>query len=163
MKTAIIYHSHSGITRNVAEQLNKELSGELIEVAPEKPYSSLMVYPKGCYRAAKGLSDSVKPARIDLSGFDLVVIASPVWAGKQTPVINGALDALTHGEAKRSFAIMTCGKLESGEKAMESFTSAIKGVGLSVVGSSVLDKNMVSDSGSIEKVVAAVRSGLESA
>lgn len=161
MKTAIIYHSHSGITRKVAEELHKEISGELIEVTPEKPYSSLMVYPKGCYRAAKGLSDSIKPARIDLSGFDQVVIASPVWAGKQTPVINGALDALTHGEGKRSYAIMTCGKRESGEEAMKSFTSAMSGAGLSVVGSSVLDKNMVSDSGSIAQVIAAVQSGME--
>ena len=159
MKTAIIYHSHSGITRNVVEQLNKEISGEMIEVTPEKPYSSLMVVPKGCYRAGRGLSDDVQPGRIDLSEYDLVVIASPVWAGKPTPVINGAIDGLNHFEGKKTFALMTCGRADSGEKALGVFTQRLTDKGLNLVGSVVLDRNEVKSQDSISRIITDIRSG----
>jgi len=36
----------------------------------------------------------VEPAYVDISGFDLVVFGSPVWAFKPTTVIHAAIDGL---------------------------------------------------------------------
>ena len=38
--------------------------------------------------------DPIEPAAIDVSGSDLIVIGTPVWAFKATPAINGAIAAL---------------------------------------------------------------------
>ena len=54
MKTSIIYHSYSGITRGIAEKIQKACGGDLIEVKPKQNYSSLTAYTLGCYRAMKG-------------------------------------------------------------------------------------------------------------
>jgi hypothetical protein len=36
----------------------------------------------------------IEPESIDISGFDLVVFGSPVWAFKPTPVIHAAIEGL---------------------------------------------------------------------
>ena len=38
MKSCIIYYSHSGHTRHLAEQIAKETHGDLLELIPEIPY-----------------------------------------------------------------------------------------------------------------------------
>ncbi len=67
MKTSIIYHSYSGITRGVAEQIQKACGGDLIEVKLKKNYSSLTAYSLGCYRARKEECDPIEPETIDVS------------------------------------------------------------------------------------------------
>ncbi len=59
MKTSIIYHSYSGITRGIAEQVQKACGGDLIEVKPKENYSTLTAYSLGCYRAMKEECDAI--------------------------------------------------------------------------------------------------------
>ncbi len=152
MKSVVIYHSHSGVTRGVAGHLSKILGSDMIEVTPEKEYSGLMAVPKGCYRAMKGLSDPIRPQTIDVSEYNILIIASPVWAGKPTPVINGAIDALTGCQDKKVYAIMTCRSAESGTQAMAHFVDRLKKKGLAIAGTSVLDRETSAD----ESVIAGI-------
>ncbi len=94
MKTSIIYHSYSGITRGIAEMIQEACGGDLIEVKLKKNYSSLTAYTLGCYRATKEQCDPIEPETIDVSTADLIIIGTPVWAFKATPAINGAVAAL---------------------------------------------------------------------
>lgn len=157
MKAIIIYHSYSGKTKQVAETIKNSLSGESVEVVPKQAYSSLMVYPKGCYRAMKGEIDDVTPEKIDVSGYDMVVMASPVWAGKPTPVINGAIKGLTGCSGKKSFLFLTCGVEKSGQEAVPLFKSRLEDMGLMVSGEAVLDKNHVHDQVVIEDLISRIR------
>ena len=158
MKSLIIYHSHSGITRGVVEKIRERLGGDIIEVTPEKEYSSLMVVPKGCFRAMKGLSDKVRPDRIDVSGYDLVIIASPVWAGKPTSVINGAIDGLTGCQGKKVHGILTCRSAKSGNEALVPFIARMKEQGLVVSGTAVLDSNDYVDGAVIDGIIGKITS-----
>jgi flavodoxin len=47
MPTCIIFHSYSGITRGIAEKIEKACGGSLIEVVPRKAYNKLTVYLAG--------------------------------------------------------------------------------------------------------------------
>ena len=96
MKTSIIYHSYSGITRGIAEKIQEACGGDLIEVKLKKNYSSITAYSLGCYRAMKEECDPVEPETIDVSTSDLVVIGTPVWAFKATPC-NQCSDCRTQG------------------------------------------------------------------
>lgn len=109
MKTVIIYHSFSGVTRTIAEHLREAGGGDLLEVRPLQPYSKLTAYTLGGFRARGGKADMVEPAPIDVSAYDMIVIGTPVWAGRPTPVINGAVAALTGAEGKRAVIYATCG------------------------------------------------------
>ena len=158
MKIGIIYHSHSGITRGVVEQIQNAVSGVLIEVRPQNQYSSLTVVAKGCYRALRGLSDQIMPSEIDVSGYDLVVLASPVWAGRPTPVMNGAIDALTGNQGKQVFAIVTCKDAKSGDQAIASLTARIEEKVMNIVGTRVLDTKRVSNDEWVTGLINDIRS-----
>src|SRR5271157_3554973 len=109
MKTCIIYHSYSGITRGVAEKIQKTCGGDLIEVTLKQNYSTLTAYTLGCYRAMKEECDPIEPETIDVSASDLIVIGTPVWAFKATPAINAAIAALKGCEGKKAVIFATCG------------------------------------------------------
>ena len=47
MKTSIIYYSFSGITRGIAEKIQKGCGGDLVEVKSKEHYSKLTAYTKG--------------------------------------------------------------------------------------------------------------------
>ena len=51
----------------------------------------------------------IEPASVDISGFDLVVFGSPVWAFKPTPVIHAAIDGLKGCMGKPAVAFSTHG------------------------------------------------------
>lgn len=157
MKTGIIYHSHSGITRNIAEKIHNSLAGSIIEVHPVQRYSSLSVIPKGCFRALKGASDTVTPSQIDVSEFDCIILGSPVWAGRQTPVMNGAVDALIHHQGKKVFIIITCNDQKSGQTAVASLSSRCIEKGLQVSGSIILDKKQAVGEGADSLVLSQLR------
>lgn len=163
MKTIIVYHSHSGKTKKVAEEVKKGLSGDIVEVTPKQAYSSLMVYPKGCYRAMKGEIDDIHPEKIDVSGYDMVVVASPVWAGKPTPVVNGAIKAFSGCPGKKAFIFLTCGSEKSGQEAVTPFKTRLEEKGLILSGEMVLDKNQVNDPEAIKHLISSIRSAGESA
>jgi flavodoxin len=110
MKTSIVYASYTGTTRGIAEQIQAALGGDLIEVRSKEYSSRLSAYTIGCFRAVQKRADRIEPAEIDVSSSDIVVIGTPVWAGKPTPAINGAVAALRGCAGKPAVIFATCGK-----------------------------------------------------
>ena len=90
MRTVVIYHSETGHTREVAEYIARQTGADLMQVHSRFPYNHLSRMIVGVRRALSGTEDPVDPALIDVSGYDCIVIGSPVWSGHPTPVINGA-------------------------------------------------------------------------
>jgi flavodoxin len=143
MKTSIIYHSYSGITRGVAEQIQKACGGDLIEVKLKKNYSSLTAYSMGCYRAIKEESDPIEPEIIDVSASDLMVLGTPVWAFKATPAINAAIAALKGCDGKKAVLFATCGS--SAKETLPILKKALEAKGVSVIGQCVINKKEIGE------------------
>jgi flavodoxin len=155
VKTCIIYHSYSGITRGVAGQISAACGGNLIEVKPRKNYNKLTVYPVGGIRAMRGERDPIDPETIDVSGCDLIVIGSPVWSFKTTPAINAALAALTGCAGKRAVIFATCGS-QAGET-LAIMRKALEERGARVVGESVLTRTDVNDGAKVRELSGLVK------
>jgi len=136
MKCALIYYSFSGVTKKVVEDMNKVISGTLIEVTPDKPYNMLTAYTLGCKRARYEEADPVSPSSIDLAPYDHVIIAGPVWAWKPAPPVNGAIQSLKNGEGKTASVICTAGG-QAGDS-IEVMRKALEKQGLQVTGDLVL-------------------------
>ena len=132
MKCALVYFSLSGVTKKVVEDMNKIISGTLIEVAPDKPYTNLTAYTFGCKRARFEEADPVTPSSIDLAPYDHVIIAGPVWAWKPAPPVNGAIQSLKNGEGKTASVICTSGG-QFGDT-LEVMRKALEKKGLKVTG-----------------------------
>ena len=156
MKTCIIFHSYTGITRGVAEKVKAACDGELIGVEPRQKYSKLTAYAIGCLRARRGDADPIDREVIDAGICDVIVLGTPVWAFKPTPAINGAISALQNCNGKSAVVFATCGG-QAGDTTTV-IGKALEAKGAKVVAEFVFDKNDVNDEKKIAKLVAAVKS-----
>jgi len=160
MKTTIIFHSYSGVTRGIAERIQAACGGDLIEVKPKTPYNKLTAYTTGSMRARREEADPVDPAEIDLASSDLIVIGTPVWFWKTTPVANGAINALRNCGGKRAVVFATCGS-KAGE-AIPIMKRALQEKGVTVVGECVLTQKDIGDAKKVEALIGAVKTVAES-
>jgi flavodoxin len=156
MKTCIIYNSYSGNTRGVAEKVHAACGGELIEVVSKEYSSKITAYTLGCYRAMKGMSDPIEPKTIDVASDDLIVIGTPVWAGRATPAINAAVAALVGCKGKKAVVFATCGK--DGGESLPIIKKALEERGVTVAGEFVFDRAGVKDPERINAMISAIKS-----
>lgn len=157
MRTLIVYHSHSGRTRALAEQVRAASGGDLVEVTPRAPYGLLSVYSRGTSRARHGEVDAIEPAAIDVSAYDRIAIGTPVWGGHPTPVINGAVAALRGAEGKSALVFVTCGY--SPGESFSVLRAALAARGVDVVGEFSFARKELGDAARIGALVQAVRGG----
>jgi flavodoxin len=155
MKTSIIFHSYSGNTRGVAENVRDACDGKLVEVKSTSNYSTLTAYTLGSYRAMKGVCDPIEPATIDVAADDLIVNGTPVWAGRATPAINAAVEALQGCKGKKAVIFATCGGKERDTLPM--LKKALLEKGVTVAGEFVFNKPDLKDPERINAMVSVIK------
>jgi flavodoxin len=154
MKTSIIYYSYSGITRGIAEKIQKSCGGDLVEVKLKENYSAITAYTLGCYRAMKEECDPIEPGTIDVSASDLIVIGTPVWAFKATPAINAAIAALKGCDGKKAVIFATCGS--SAKDTLPILKKALEAKGVNVVGQHILTRKEIGENQTIRVLIDSV-------
>ncbi len=87
MKTLVIYYSYSGKTRVCAEAIARELRADLQEIKDKKPYRGIWAYIIGSGDAFTGRKIELLSPNYDLTAYDRIVLATPVWAFHTTPAI----------------------------------------------------------------------------
>jgi len=86
LKTIVVYYSLTGNTKFVAEKIAQQLDADLCKVTDKNFKKGRMLYIKGGAAAMREkLSDIHVEKTID--DYELVVVGSPVWAGKISPAI----------------------------------------------------------------------------
>jgi hypothetical protein len=156
MRIKTIFYSYSGVTRGIAQKIQEACGGELVEVRAVKPYSSITAYSLGCYRARKGECDDIEPSSIDVSGADLIVIGTPVWALRAVPPINAAVKALEGCEGKTAVLFATCGGLA--KDTLPLLTKALAAKDVRVAVEFVFDRFDVQDEDIVDALIALVKS-----
>jgi flavodoxin len=155
MAIGIIFHSFTGITRAVAEQVHTACGGEMIEVKPREPYCKLTAYTLGGYRAVKEACDPIEPGIIDVTPYDLIVIGTPVWAFKATPAVNGAIAALQGCEGKQAVIFATCGG--AAKNTLPILRKKLEGKGMAVRAEMVFTSKDIDTGDRINDLIKAVR------
>ena len=155
MRVAIVYHSLSGNTRRVAELLAGRLAGtaeaDLIEVRDQRQYSTLTAYTSGAPRAMRGEVAEIDPAEIDVAGYDVVVLGTPVWALAPTPAANGAVAALRNAEGKEAVVFATSGGGPS--TAAEKLAAALEARGVRVRGTAQFERKDLGNEAAMNELV----------
>lgn len=89
MKSLIVYYSHSGTTRRLAELIAKETGGDLLELVPEtaypQDYNSVVAQAKR--ELQSGHRPALKTALPDLSAYDMVFVGTPNWWSSPAPPV----------------------------------------------------------------------------
>lgn len=87
MKTAVVFYSLEGNVRYVAEKVAKELGADLIELIPVKAYpdKGMKKFIWGGSAVTFKKTPELEPYEFNAGDYELVIIATPVWAGGFTP------------------------------------------------------------------------------
>jgi len=92
-RVLIVYFSHSGATRGIAERLQKKLGAAIFRVESAKAYPE--EYQAVLAQARQEIGDGFKPELKGdlpaLDGIDLVLVGGPVWAGTLAPPLSSFL------------------------------------------------------------------------
>ncbi|MHC1629514.1 MAG: flavodoxin family protein [Methanoculleaceae archaeon] len=155
MNPIIIYHSHTGTTRRVAEQVHAACGGRLVEVRPEKRHSAPVAYLSGLVAAFRHRQVPVVPGRIDVSDADILVIGTPVWGRRPTPPVVTAAGALEGSGGKNAVIFATC-KGAPGD-ALEILGGILASRGVKVREGFVFTARDLQDPACIDDLIAEVR------
>lgn len=89
MKSLIVYFSHSGTTRRLAELIAQETGGDLLELVPEiaypRDYSTVVAQAKR--ELQSGYRPALKTASPNLSAYDMVFVGTPNWWSSPAPPV----------------------------------------------------------------------------
>ena len=89
MKTLVVYYSHDGSTKLMAEVIAKELHADIEEIHPEKPInaSGISIVHWGLHSWLCPPQSKIKPLSKNLADYDRIIIGTPVWAYTFAPPI----------------------------------------------------------------------------
>jgi len=89
-KTAVVYYSFEGHTEELAKKIADELKADIFKLEPVKDIKThgFFKYIIGGFRAIRDNSPQLKNINPDTEKYDLIVLGSPVWAGKCAPAVN---------------------------------------------------------------------------
>lgn len=81
-KPIVVYYSRTGKTRTVANTLKEQLSGEIEEIQSTKDREGFLGLLTCVLDSIFDRDDTIEPFSKDLSAYNPVIIASPIWIGK---------------------------------------------------------------------------------
>lgn len=81
MRPLIVYYSYGGNTRRAAKLIGADIGGDLAEIRTVQPYCGdyAAVVEQGQREVNSGSMPEIEPLSADLSGYDTVLLGSPVW------------------------------------------------------------------------------------
>jgi len=160
MRICILYHSETGNTRHVAQHIASACSAErLIEILDRTTYTRLTGYASRCSKAYSESLTPISPGTIDVAPFDLIIMGSPIWAFKPTPVIHAAVNVLRGYTGKPVIGFFTHGGMPG--SAEKIFTRWCEQRWLKVAGTVSIHKKEIEDekkTGEILKLIKSVGS-----
>ena len=125
MKKVFIYYSLTG-NGDLVSEIYKKKGYEIVKIINKRKYPKKMfpLIMKGGYRALFNKRDKLVDFNNDISDYDEVVIGSPIWFDRTTPVLNTILSKLNLKDKKVSFVFYS-GSGE-GTKAKEKINNLYK-------------------------------------
>lgn len=110
MKSLILYFSHSGNTRKIAQTIQKFTDAEIAEIKPLSPYPTDY---DACVKQAETeakekLQREIEPLSINLDDYDTIYIGTPVWWYTFAPPLRTILNG-TNWEGKTIYPFASHG------------------------------------------------------
>jgi flavodoxin len=124
MKTLTIYYSRSGNTKKLAEAISKSVGGDLEEITEPHGRGGPLGWLRSGREASGDMMSVINPPKNDPASYDLVIVGTPIWAGKMSSPVRAYLTKVA-GKTKRIayFATILAGSDDSATYAgMEKIT-----------------------------------------
>jgi flavodoxin len=92
MKTLVVYYSRTGNTKKIAKSISESLDCDIEEIVDKDKRSGIIGYIKSGYQASRGKISDIDDPKQDLSQYELLIIGTPVWAGKMSVPVKSYLN-----------------------------------------------------------------------
>jgi flavodoxin len=87
LKSLVVYYTRTGNARFVAETIAAEIGADVEEVIDLKKRTGALAYLSGGADARRGKETEIVPTTKSPAEYDLVIVGTPVWAGRPAPAI----------------------------------------------------------------------------
>lgn len=111
MRTLIVCYSFGGKTKKLASCLADQINADFVQLQTSGNYFRLFSLITGIACACFHHSQEILPLEEDISSYERIIIAGPVWAGRPAP----AVQAFIHQYAlagKVTCGLLTCAKTD---------------------------------------------------
>ena len=126
MKTAIVYYSMHGNIRYVAQKVADELGADLIELVPKKAYpdKGMIKFIWGGSAVTFKKKPDLEPYKFNASDYEMVILATTVWASSFTPPLRTFLD--NNDLTGKKIAVITTSAGGDSSKCIEALKTSAK-------------------------------------
>ena len=111
MKPLVVYYSRTGITKKVAESISKELGCDSEEIISKRGRNGPFGFMYSGYESYRKKLAEIGETKNDPSAYDLVIIGTPIWAGRMSSPIRTYITKNKDRFPKVAFFV-TCGGMD---------------------------------------------------
>lgn len=86
-KILVVFYSRSGKTKTIAEKIAQQVNGDPEELIDLKNRKGILGWLKAGRDAVKGYLTELQEPKYNPKHYSVVVVGTPVWAGKMTPAL----------------------------------------------------------------------------
>jgi flavodoxin len=115
-KTLVAYYSWTGHTRQLAEAIAAGLGADLEQIREVRSRSGWVAYLRSVWEALQSTSVPIKVVERDPSAYSLIVLGTPVWAGRMASPLRSYIVQEKHKFARIGLFCTEGGA--NGEKAL---------------------------------------------
>jgi len=87
VKSLVVYYSRTGNAKFVAETIASELGSDIEEIVDLKKRAGKLGWMSAGRDSMQEKETKIAPTKIVPTGYDLIVIGTPIWAWRPTPAI----------------------------------------------------------------------------
>ena len=155
MNIAIVYYSYSGNTHKAAqivEGLLKSQNNSVKRLRIEALDESNNFFVQA-FRGLVKKKAKIASLETDLSVYDLIIFATPVWAREMVPAMRTYLEKAGALSGKKAVAFVTYGSGLGKEHCLDSLKAAIEGKGATCIGRFSISQLKVNDQALIKNLL----------
>ena len=122
MRILVAYYSRTGNTKFVAKKIADQLNADLCEIVDKKNRKGRLILLTGGFAALREKLTEIDVAK-SIDDYDLIIIGTPVWAGKITPAIRTFIARNNFSDKQVAFFVTLGG--EKPEKPLKNLKKTI--------------------------------------
>ncbi|SMC36217.1 flavodoxin family protein [Papillibacter cinnamivorans] len=98
MKTLLVYYTRTGKTETAAKEIASRIGGDLVRIDDGRDRKGILGFILAGFDSVSERSTGLLPVELPapLADYGLVVVCSPVWAARLSPVVRTFLSTYGH-------------------------------------------------------------------
>lgn len=87
MKNLVVYYSRTGNTEKIAKEIEEKVGCDIQSIIDKKNRKGFFGFIVAAFDALLSKETEIEPISCNPSEYEMVIIGTPIWAGKMTPAV----------------------------------------------------------------------------